>query len=144
MYICDYPYGTAKKFTSNIFYGGSKMGKKYVVTNPQDVVDLGFDEIRGRIDAGKYEVECDIAALIYYPCVTVGVGRSSCADITAAFEYPGLPSKDGLLTFRPERLIKFFRIEKIEEDVIYIRFNCEYEEGYSYLEEKIRRSNLKL
>jgi hypothetical protein len=51
MFICAYPYGTAKKLHQYI-YGGSKMGKCYIVTNPKDVVEIGRCELIMRISAG--------------------------------------------------------------------------------------------
>lgn len=123
-------------------YGGSKMLKRYIVTNPKDVVEIGRCELILRLQAGKYEVQRDIAAFLYYPCLAVDEGNASYADVTAAFNYQGFPSKDGLLTFAPERLIKFFTVEKENEEAIFIRFNPNYEEDFSDLEEQIRMLDL--
>lgn len=117
------------------------MGKCYIVTNPKDVVEIGRCELITRINAGKYEVQRDIAAFLYYPCLAVDDGNASYADVTAAFNYQGLPTKDGILTFRPERLMKFFKVENEIGDTIFIRFNPNYQEGYADLEAQIRNSN---
>lgn len=117
------------------------MGKRYIITNPKDVVELGIDKLILKFNAGKYEVQSDIAKFLYGPCYGVVEWRASYADVTAAFEYLGFPTREGRLTFRAERLIKFFEIEKEDEDAIFIRFKPDYEEDLSELYKKVRGIN---
>ena len=109
------------------------MNKSYFVTNPKDVVAVGRCELILKLKAGKYEVQRDIAAFLYYPCLAVAEGNASYADVTAAFNYQGFPSRDGILTFSPERLIKFFEVEQEIGDAVFIRFKPDYEEDLSEL-----------
>ena len=102
--------------------------KRYVVTNPRDVVKMGRQELMTRIKAGKHEVENDIASFIYYPCLAVVKDYTSYADITAAFNYMGYSSRKGMTTFIPERLIRFFDVVKEDEGTIFVRFNSDYHE----------------
>ena len=114
----------------------------YIVTNPKDVVKIGREELITRINAGKYEVQRDIAAFLYYPCLAVADGNASYADVTAAFNYQGFPARDGILTFKPERLIKFFEVEQEIGDAVFVRFKSDYKEGNSDLGEKIMAMDL--
>lgn len=110
---------------------------RFVVTNPKEVVEVGLDALKNQIQAGKREVESDIAQLIYNPCLKAVSEEATEADITGAFNYKGFPCRDGILTLLPERLIKYFVVEKEDTEKTLLRFNPDYREGYSIVDERI-------
>lgn len=110
---------------------------RFIVTNPQEVVEVGIYALTNQIQAGKFEVERDIAHLIYNPCMTAVAEGAVDADITGAFNYKGFWCKDGCLTLLPERLIKYFVVEKETEDNTFLRYNPEYREGWGVVAKRI-------
>ena len=114
------------------------MEKRYVVTNPKEVVKFGFDRLKNSMNAGKHELENDLAAFIYYPCLAVVERDVWYADITAAFNYRGYPAYDGTLVMKPESLLKHFILESEDKENIRIRFNPDYKEDYFGIEARIR------
>ena len=119
------------------------MGKQYILTNPKVVVALGMEGVRKLINAGKYEVEREIAAFIYYPCLAVTEGKASYADVSAAFQYQGFPCRDGVMIMKYESLIRRFVVLSESETVVTLAFNPSYKEDYFGLEARIKNSDLR-
>ena len=119
------------------------MKKQYVLINPEVVTELGLDKLRELINAGKYELERDIAAFIYYSCLAVTEGGASYADISAAFNCREVPSMEGFITMKYESLIRHFYIIIEEEDVVELKFNPAYKDDYFGYEARIRNTNLR-
>ena len=115
---------------------------RYIIINPIVVVELGVSALSDQIQAGKFEVQCDIAKLIYDPCQTAIAEGKSEADITGAFNYEGFWCKDGCLTLRAERLIKYFMVEDENAEKIFLRFNPYYREGWSIVGERVKAMDL--
>ena len=98
------------------------MKKRYIVINAKEVVGLGFRELRERIKAGKFEVENDIAAFIYYPCLAVVEEQLTYADVAPAFYYRGYPDWMGMLYICEERLLRYFEIVRETEEEYELKF----------------------
>ena len=115
---------------------------RYIIINPAVVAKLGVRALTDQIQAGKFEVQRDIAKLIYDPCAkAVAEGRNE-ADITDAFNYEGFNCRDGLLTLSHERLIKYFVVADENAENVFLCFNPDYREGWTIVGERIMAMDL--